>query len=97
MEETLFSGGWQACPFLLRFPGGEGFERRGTASNDLSQSQRERGREVQVESGGQVRKGLPMAEELLVLSSGARQKNSRVYGRPTHIHSGSAQAPLGTE
>lgn len=39
--------------------------------------------EVYVESGGQVGKQLPMAEELLVLcrSSGARQKNgnSRVY------------------
>lgn len=73
---------------------GVGGRGRGTASNCLSKP--EGRREVQVESGVE---GLPMAEELLVLcrSSGARQKNSRVYGRPAHIHSGSAQAPLGIE
>lgn len=46
--------------------------------NSLKQPLTARGKgEVQVESGGQVRKGLPMAEEPLVLcrSSGARQKN----------------------
>lgn len=80
------------APFCSGLGGGEAEEQPQTAS----QSQREGGR---FRWSLELRKGLPMAEELLVLcrSSGARQKNSRVYGRPAHIHSGSAQAPLGIE